>query len=49
MKQITKQIGNAVPVPMAAALGREIVKAESRLRRLEEKKARAKREESFEL
>ena len=30
MKQITKQIGNAVPVQMAAALGREIVKAEKR-------------------
>lgn len=32
VKQITKQIGNAVPVQMAAALGREIVKAEARMR-----------------
>lgn len=41
IKQITKQIGNAVPVQMAIALGREIVKAEARTRA--EEKARQRR------
>ena len=30
VKTITKQIGNAVPIPMAAAIGREILKASQR-------------------
>jgi DNA (cytosine-5)-methyltransferase 1 len=45
IKSITKQIGNAVPIPMAAAIGREIVKAYQ----LTHQKEREERESSVAL
>jgi site-specific DNA-cytosine methylase len=44
IKSLTKQIGNAVPVPMAAAIGKELLKAEHRSRN-----SKARRHESVEL
>jgi len=44
INSIVKQIGNAVPVPMAAAIGKELLKAEHRSRY-----SKARRHESVEL